>query len=263
MGKYIKLFDTHAQYESYTADTQNFILPNVSYCVDTPNEVHYNPYVAPPETRVVVKYDVIDTANPTKILNSTFDVNSAEVDSVALQSVETGYTFSTTGEHVVKYEIGKYNSQTFEQCDRITSVIIPSSIEEIGTNGFYKCTNLTGVTLLDGITEIRDQVFQYTKIANIDIPDSVTRIGMGAFYECDSLTSCTIGSGITNIGMDCFGSSRLKTLTVNAITPPTLGSGVFRYVGSLEAIYVPSGSVETYKAASGWSDYASIIQPIA
>ena len=47
MGKYLKQFDTHQQYEAYTADTSNFILPNVSYCIDTPNEVHYNPYVEP------------------------------------------------------------------------------------------------------------------------------------------------------------------------------------------------------------------------
>ena len=47
MGKYLKQFDTHQQYEAYTADTENFILPNVSYCIDTPNEVHYNPYVEP------------------------------------------------------------------------------------------------------------------------------------------------------------------------------------------------------------------------
>ena len=48
MGIYIKLFDTHSQYESYTADTANFILPNVSYCIDTPNEVHYNPVIPDP-----------------------------------------------------------------------------------------------------------------------------------------------------------------------------------------------------------------------
>ena len=47
MGKYLKEFDTHQQYIAYTADTSNFITPNVSYCIDTPNEVHYNPYVDP------------------------------------------------------------------------------------------------------------------------------------------------------------------------------------------------------------------------
>ena len=48
MSQYIKLFNTHAEYEAYTASTE-FITPNVSACVDE-NEAHFNPYV---ETRVV------------------------------------------------------------------------------------------------------------------------------------------------------------------------------------------------------------------
>ena len=50
MGKYLKQFATHQQYEAYTANTSNFILPNVSYCIDTPNEVHYNPSSPTPPT---------------------------------------------------------------------------------------------------------------------------------------------------------------------------------------------------------------------
>lgn len=42
--KYLKEFATTAQYEAYTADTANFITPNVSTCNDNPTVVHYNPY---------------------------------------------------------------------------------------------------------------------------------------------------------------------------------------------------------------------------
>ena len=45
MGKYIKKFDTHSDYEDFI-ETEDFIKPNVSYCVDN-IEVHYNPYVDP------------------------------------------------------------------------------------------------------------------------------------------------------------------------------------------------------------------------
>ena len=45
MGKYIKKFDTHSDYEDFI-ETEDFIKPNVSYCVDDV-EVHYNPYVDP------------------------------------------------------------------------------------------------------------------------------------------------------------------------------------------------------------------------
>ena len=41
MGKYIKKFDTHSDYEDFI-ETEDFIKPNVSYCVNDV-EVHYNP----------------------------------------------------------------------------------------------------------------------------------------------------------------------------------------------------------------------------
>lgn len=41
MGKYIKVFDEHTDYQTYI-NGQNKILPNVSVCIDQ-NDVHYNP----------------------------------------------------------------------------------------------------------------------------------------------------------------------------------------------------------------------------
>ena len=46
MGKYIKLFGEHSQYETFIGgegDTE-FIKPNVSHCIEE-NEVHYNPII--------------------------------------------------------------------------------------------------------------------------------------------------------------------------------------------------------------------------
>ena len=43
--KYLKKFDTHSDYETFTGST-DFVLPNVSVCVNE-NGVHYNPYYDP------------------------------------------------------------------------------------------------------------------------------------------------------------------------------------------------------------------------
>ena len=43
-SKYIKLFQTHSEYTAFTS-TADFILPNVSYCKDQTDVVHYNPFV--------------------------------------------------------------------------------------------------------------------------------------------------------------------------------------------------------------------------
>lgn len=40
--KYLKLFDTYSQYESYMADTENLVYPNISFCKDQTNLMHYN-----------------------------------------------------------------------------------------------------------------------------------------------------------------------------------------------------------------------------
>ena len=40
--KYLKLFNTHAEYETFTATTE-FVLPNVSHCIQE-KDVHYNPW---------------------------------------------------------------------------------------------------------------------------------------------------------------------------------------------------------------------------
>jgi hypothetical protein len=40
--KYVKLFENNSGYTAYTADTENFVKPNVSYCVQE-NECHMTP----------------------------------------------------------------------------------------------------------------------------------------------------------------------------------------------------------------------------
>ena len=46
MGRFLKTFEDHNDYVAYTADTENFILPNVSYC-EQEDEVHFNQLTTP------------------------------------------------------------------------------------------------------------------------------------------------------------------------------------------------------------------------
>ena len=62
-----------------------------------------------------------------------------------------------------------------------------------------------------------------------------------------------------NAFSNCTG---LTSITIEATTPPSLpfGSG-FRNTNNCP-IYVPAESVDAYKSATYWSDYASRIQAI-
>ena len=97
---------------------------------------------------------------------------------------------------------------------------------------------------------------------SLEVCEGVTRIGTFAFQRGSSLTSVTIPSTITRIDNAAFDScSSLTSVTVNATTPPTLYAAAFDNTNNCP-IYVPAASVDTYKAANGWSTYASRIEAI-
>ena len=88
----------------------------------------------------------------------------------------------------------------------------------------------------------------------------ITQIPDSAFYNCDSLRSITIPDSVTSIGNQAFyRCNRLTRVYCKATTPPTLGYNSFVHNGSGRKIYVPAASVEAYKSARYWDEYASAI----
>ena len=89
----------------------------------------------------------------------------------------------------------------------------------------------------------------------------VTSIGRWAFICCVSLTTIAIPEGVSEIGLRAFEQCKgLTSIIVNATTPPRGAGRMFEETDC--PIYVPPGSVDAYKAAEYWSEYASRIVPI-
>ena len=150
----------------------------------------------------------------------------------------------------------------FGWCYSLTSVNIPDSVTTIGDDAFIYCSSLTSVNIPDSVTTIGIKAFYCcTSLTSVNIPDSVTTIGNSAFWACTSLTSVNIGDSVTTIGDYAFRScNSLKRVYCKATTPPALGGTyVFYDNGSGRKIYVPAGSVNAYKSAEYWSEYASAI----
>ena len=95
----------------------------------------------------------------------------------------------------------------------------------------------------------------------IKFDGKVTTIGDWAFYNCVSLTSVTIPDSVTTIGDGAFAGCRsLTSVYCKATTPPAGGSSMFYNNASGRKIYVPMESVEAYKSAEYWKNYADAIE---
>ena len=158
--------------------------------------------------------------------------------------------------------------QAFNNCSGLTSIDIPNSVRRIGNGAFYNCTGLISIVIPDNVTSIGSSTFiNCYSLTSCTIGSGITSIGKSTFYKCSGLTSVSIPSGVTNIGSDAFSNcSGLTSITTEAAIPPTLesstgGMKVFENTNNCP-IYVPGDSVNTYKATSGWNDYASRIQAI-
>lgn len=156
---------------------------------------------------------------------------------------------------------------TFRGCTSMTSITIPDSVEIIDYNAFENCTSLTTIRLPKNLDEISSELFKgCTGLVSVDIPNKVEYINGESFRGCTSLTSVTIPASVTWIGSKYVfdGCTSLRQVVIRATTPPTLDED---YGPSFEncnncLIKVPSSSVQAYKEAEGWSNYADRIVSI-
>ena len=199
MAIYLKQFETVSQYNTYTADTANFIKPNVSLITEN-NKVEYNPLVIPPtpsQPNNVITY----TASEQIVLpgNAVFSGESGELTIIS-------HTFEN-GVGTIEFDddIITIGENSFNYCLELTSVNIPNSVTSMGNGVFTNCSSLASINIPSGVTSIGDSAFnECSSLTSIDIPSGVTSIGESAFKYCTSLTSIDIPSGVTRIEMDAF-----------------------------------------------------------
>lgn len=189
MSKYITLFDTHTDYQTYI-NGQDKVLPNVSYCGDD-NEVHYNPWVDP--LRFVAKFNITSTSGTTSLFNNPTLLQEIEIDGVKYTGNDIyshyNHQFDSTGMHTVKYTLvdgtTSIDGASFASKSDMISITIPNTITTIGSSAFGGCGSLTSVTIPNSVTTIIGSPFQgCLKLTSVTIPSSVTTIS-GSFCNCN------------------------------------------------------------------------------
>ena len=114
----------------------------------------------------------------------------------------------------------------------LTGIDVPSTVTEIAGYSMYYCHNLTSITLPSNLQTLGESCFYNCKFTSVTIPSNVQSIGQLVFYECYDL----------------------QTVTVEAMTPPQIGSNAIT-TANLQEIRVPQAALADYQNSDWGSNY--------
>lgn len=133
----------------------------------------------------------------------------------------------------------------FNKSTDITSLVIPSTIRKDGKT--YAVVGIESGNRYNGYNYYRQE-----KLVSISLPKTLRYIGNCALGYFPNMQYLEIPENVTTMGTDIFyESNKLKTVKINAVTPPMVGSfsGTDR-----RKVYVPDGSLHAYRLASPWNN---------
>ncbi|MBD5272473.1 MAG: leucine-rich repeat domain-containing protein [Bacteroides sp.] len=110
--------------------------------------------------------------------------------------------------------IGDY---AFRNCTGLSQFIIPEKVDSIGKYSFEGCSGLTGISIPKNISALAEGTFaDCTGLTDISFSQNLTSIGDKAFFGCTGLTDLSLPVGLEYVGEKAFsGCDGITTLVYN------------------------------------------------
>jgi hypothetical protein len=102
-------------------------------------------------------------------------------------------------------------SYAFKQCEKLTSVTLPSSLKHIEDDAFKYSYALRSIVIPTSVETIGDEAFHSSGIDDLIIPANVSFVGINSFQLCPNLKQVVIKSQNLTFGSGVFeGCSNLE-----------------------------------------------------
>lgn len=162
--------------------------------------------------------------------------------------------FTETGMNCIEFD-------AFSGCTNLTKVTLPEGVTIIDSYAFNNCTSLSSVTIPDNVTTIGSGAFNNcSSLATVTIGKNVQRIGDGAFGGCNGLTSIIIPESVTAIGNSAFSSSGLTSVSLpSSLTK--IEAETFYQCFNLTTVTIPNSVTEIGNYAFTQSGLTSVTIP--
>lgn len=190
----------------------------------------------------------------------------------------------------IPHNLKSLPTRMFYNCTGLTSIQIPEAVTSIGSACFSGCSNLEfDLSSFDfNITTLNDSCFfKCSKVyGEINLPNLAGRLGSQAFHSTLITKVNDLGT-VNNVGYACFAeclnlkkivfpetvtyvdnhmlraNENYVVLIFKSAVPCTIGKDFFVGFKGTYKIYVPDDSVEAYRQASTWINWATKIFPIS
>ena len=146
-------------------------------------------------------------------------------------------------------DITYIGSRAFQDCNNITAVKLPSSLEYMKNHAFASCDKLASVdtSMCTGLKEIGEYAFEYTVITTFDFTPfaaSFETISNGTFHYCTKLTKVTGYELLDNVTAVYEKTFRYCPLTEIKFPENILSIGNYAFQGHMSTqavLRIPNG----------------------
>lgn len=160
----------------------------------------------------------------------------------------------------------------FKDTPGIESIVIPSNVKDIKTDCFASMPNLLSITLEEGVSSIstafasdcKNLTSVYFNCSECKINSDYLTSSYPPFGDrTPKLNNLYIGEKVRLIDRLIFGKcATLKNIYTSAKTPPTCDatSNFASDVKKNATLYVPFGTLQSYKSAPVWKEFVHIVE---
>ena len=110
-------------------------------------------------------------------------------------------------------------------CESLVAVVLPDSLQRIGSFSFRNCHSLTSLTLPDNVTEIGEHAFERCRtLESFIVPEGVSILSSGVFSGCSGLVDVVLPATLQSIDSSTFQNCpSLTHLYFNGSAPQLVG----------------------------------------
>lgn len=120
---------------------------------------------------------------------------------------------NTLTEVTLPNTVDEIGYQAFFNCSNLTKVIIPEGVRKIGQAAFYGCSQLTSITIPSTITNMDTAFSGNTALSHVTLTNGISKISSSAFKGCTGLTEIKVPISVNEICSDAFnGCTSLKSV---------------------------------------------------